>query len=424
MPKLKFNAVKMSDAHVSHISLVERGANRIPFKVIKQENHMSQFAGIDLGNLFGTRKSEAKAPEVVAVVTMKGEGFESIKKQVEEAGFAVSDVKEMEDGSMVFKQGEGEFEDGTVIRLNDDIAIVTKGFSPYNMDVSAGDVSFADQCAAKGFYPGVDAIMNTLSDAVRNITYNAKDPNEAKVAVTKLFSEASAYVAAFVGSLPVKAFKLETCYAEAPAPVAKADLPNGDGVTDEVTEEMVTKAALTAEEKKYFATLSGKDKFAFIKATPEARSKMMEDAADGDKDDSTGGASGAKKGEAADPAAPAPAADPAHAAPAADPVQSKDMEVVMKSMADIAGRLDKFSGAFEGVQKSIKDINESLASASQRLDAAEKVAKAAKDAVAGAVVSGADGGDAGVVSTQKSEGGCFGGRDIDTAYMPGLRNRR
>lgn len=417
MPKLKFNAVKMSDAHVSHISLVERGANRIPFKVIKQENHMSQFAGIDLGNLFGTRKSEAKAPEVVAVVTMKGEGFESIKKQVEEAGFAVSDVKELEDGSMVFKQGEGALEDGTVIRLNDDIAIVTKGFSPYNMDVSAGDVSFADQCAAKGFYPGVDAIMNTLSDAVRNITYNAKDPNEAKTAVTKLFSEASTYVAAFVGSLPVKAFKLETCYAEVPAPVAKADLPNGDGVTDEVTEEMVTKAALTAEEKKYFATLSGKDKFAFIKATPEARSKMMEDAADGGKDDSTGGASGAKKGEAADPAAPAPAA-PAPAAP------SKDMEVVMKSMETIAGRLEGFSSAFEGVQKSIKDINESLATATQRLDAAEKVAKDAKDAVAGVVVSGADGGDAGAVSTQKSEGGCFGGRDIDTAYMPGLRNRR
>lgn len=407
MPTIRFNATKMSDAKVSHISLVERGANRIPFKVIKQENQMSAFAGIDLGNLFGTRKSEAKAPEVVAVVTMKGEGFESIKKQVEEAGFAVSDVKELEDGSMVFKQGEGAFEDGTVIRLNDDIAIVTKGFSPYNMDVSAGDVSFADQCAAKGFYPGVDAIMNTLSDAVRNITYNAKDPNEAKVAVTKLFSEASAYVAAFVGSLPVKAFKLETCYAEAPAPVAKADLPNGDGVTDEVTEEMVTKAALTAEEKKYFATLSGKDKFAFIKATPEARSKMMEDAADGGKDDSTGGASGAKKGEAADPAAP-----------------SKDMEVVMKSMETIAGRLEGFSSAFEGVQKSIKDINESLATATQRLDAAEKVAKDAKDAVAGVVVPGAESGDAGVVSAQKSEGGCFGGRDIDTAFMPGLRTRR
>ena len=148
MPTINFKATKMTGAKVSHISLVERGANRIPFKVVKQEKDMSAFQGLDLGGLFNRRKSEKTEPKVVAVVTMKGEAYEAVAKMVEEAGFAVASVQEMDDGSMIFKQEDGAIEDlmegSSVLRLNDHIALVTKGFSPYNMDVTSDGVTFAD----------------------------------------------------------------------------------------------------------------------------------------------------------------------------------------------------------------------------------------------------------------------------------------
>lgn len=116
MPTFKLKANEMKDATVSHISLVDRGANRIPFRIVKQEKSgMSKkhFAGLDLGNLFVRKTEEAEVDqeaEVVSVVVMDED--EEAKKLVEEAGFDVSSPKTMEDGSVVYQQGDKEDEVG------------------------------------------------------------------------------------------------------------------------------------------------------------------------------------------------------------------------------------------------------------------------------------------------------------------------
>lgn len=90
MPKFKVKANEMTEATVSHISLVDRGANRIPFKIVKQEKSgmsAKHFASLDLRNLF-VRKNEEQVEkeddvEIVGVVTMDDD--EEAKKLIAEA---------------------------------------------------------------------------------------------------------------------------------------------------------------------------------------------------------------------------------------------------------------------------------------------------------------------------------------------------
>lgn len=399
MPKLKFQATKMSDAHVSHISLVERGANRIPFKVIKEETGMKAFAGLDLGGLF-SRKAEktVEEPQVIAVATMNGDTLDAVKKSLTDAGFAVENMQEMEDGSVIFKQegcSDEALADGVVVRLSENIAIVTKGFSPYNMDVTADGVTFADQCAAKGFYPGISAVMETLSDSIRSVVYAAKTPAEAKVAVAKLFSEAAAYTGSFVASLPVKAFKLEAdvpvstvanVAAEAAAAADAGAAVEGEGADGETVEK---------------AAKPGK------KVPPEGDPEGgAEDGMGDEPDPMKGKGKGCKKDEGEDGAAGA--AEPA-AALTIEAVSDMVATKVSEATGSLVAKLEELLGKFDGVQTTVAALTERTEKAEAALAESEKVVKAA-------LVVGSDATDAEPSAARKSESSV--GRVTDTAFMP------
>lgn len=416
MPTIKFKANKMSDAHVSHISLVERGANRIPLKIVKEEKQgMSKFASLDLGN-FGAvfaRKAEKPAPAIVGIVAMKGEGFESIKKQVEAAGFAVADMTENADGSVVFKQGDIEG-DSTLVRLNDHVALVCKGFSPYNMDINSDGVTFADVCAAQGFYPGINTIMEVLASSVRDTVYASASPADAKTQVGKLFGEAQAYVSAFLAGMPVKAFKMEGIVPEV---VEGA----GDGVTGdaditaaveaEMAPEGMTDAEAVTKGFKPFVKGGGK-----AKLTPEEQAAADAEAAK----------TKAKKGDgevAAEGTGEAAATDAAAETPPAALTQAEVSDIVSthvaKAMEALSAKLgDQIGGianTFATVQKSVEEFSGSMTELKTRMETAEKVAKSAQEAVTGTVVHGSESGD--TVQTKKSETS-QASRDIDTGFQP------
>lgn len=405
MPKVAFQAVKMSKAAVSHISLVERGANRIPFKVVKEEQNMSGLKGLDLGALFGRQKSEADPQaEILAVVTMKGETLPQVTTAIEAAGFSVGKSEELEDGSVVFHQGEGSDLDNTeVIRLNDHVALVTKGFSPYSMSVLADGVSFADQCAAKGFYPGVNAIMETLSDTIRSIVQNASSPAEAKTAVSKLMSEASAYVSSFILALPPKAFGLDNGISY------KAEVIGGD---DDTQAEAAAAEAAKAEEIEKAAKAAANS----IKC-PECGA---ENPADAKTCDNCGADLGmkAKKEESEEGSGAAAKAE----ADVSAMVSAKVAEAVATPLSEIVSRLDGMVATIQEVQKSVSGLGDGLASVTARVEAAEEVVKSAKDAVAGTLTGIAASGDPAPQVARKNE--MRGPVEFDTAFTPGVRRPR
>ena len=110
MAKIKLNVTKLGDPTVNYISLVSRGANRIPFRIVKheQEQSMIDLASLNLSKLFKGEKATAEStvpqPTIVGFVTMKDENFETVKKHLKDAGYKISDIHEEADGSVVFKQ--------------------------------------------------------------------------------------------------------------------------------------------------------------------------------------------------------------------------------------------------------------------------------------------------------------------------------
>lgn len=463
MALVRFQATKMSDAKVSHISLVERGANRIPFKVVKQEvKGMKYFAGIDLGrvgSLFAKKAEPAVVvPVVVGIITMKGEGLESIKAQIVEAGFQVEDMIENEDGSVVFKQGDGEFDgEGVVVRLNDHIGIVAKGFSPYPMEVSAdggsGTMSFADQCAAQGFYPGVTAIMDVLSSSVRDTVRGSDSPAEARDAIQKLFNEAQAYTVSFVAGLPASTFKLEditpqlaakveggeggeaavveptteeaaavtepaaeTIVKDESADAAAAELAAAELVLKDA-QEAVQKAKMTPEQKTFLATLSGDAKWKFLFGTPEERTAIM---AAAKKDEAVA--------EVVEPVVEAAAAVVEEAVVTAEQVSAEKAEAGLTEEQVSAIVATQMQGAVDGLAQKMEAMMASITAAMSKsvgeveaqIAEVAAVAKSAKEAVGGVLVVGSEGGDH--VPAAKHETRPRH-REIDTAFDRNARTR-
>lgn len=423
MPKLKIAATKMTDAKVSFISLVERGANRIPFKIVKQEKQMAGATkGLDLGSLFA-RKADKPKIEVVGVVTLKGEGFDSVKGQIEEAGFAVGESLDMEDNSVVFKQVDSAEGEGVVVRLSEHVALVTKGFSPYNMDLSEDGTSFADKCKAQGFYPGVRSAMEVASESVMTLAYNQASPGEATKAISKLMDEVKAYVVSLASALPQKAFKLEEVFPEEP------ETPNGDGVESDVEKAEKAKAKGKLNCKSCGAEYTFGDKeCAECGADPMADPDKDGDAAsDKDKDGDGKGKKAKKEDSSADAAG--------------DQEQSPEGNTAEESVttglteeqvsAIVATKLDAAVGSFSTkmeemiaqVQKSMSDtlsgVSQQIEGLAGRVEKAESEASNVANVMKGTMVGGSDAGDHAPV-TQKSESS-RAGREIDTAFMGSVR---
>lgn len=436
MPSTIIKATEMKSAKVSHISLVKAGANRAPFKVIKEEKSMSAL-DIDLASVF---KSAKKVSPVLltGVVTMKSENMEAKSEAFKAAGIVVDNAKELEDGSVVFAQVAEEAMKGesSIIRLSDDACIVMKGFRPYMSDMSIAEgTPFADVCQAQGFYPGVGTMVDVLRSSVMQLAEKSEDQPSTLTAVAKMFDEAKQYALSLIGALPVAAFKLENMPAMEVASKGEKEEPStpdtedgsgsgdgGEGV-DGLSDEEVSKADLSVVPVGVKADV-------WAKMPPFAKMKWLKDNATTTAATKavTPDLSAVPKGVAADVWAGMDDAAKIKW------LKDNSMKPVVKSEApafDIAAFSEVMAAqiqkSVDGLQTAIKkDIEvltttvaktgDDIGKLGERIDATEKVAKAAHDAVEGTVVSGSESGDPQQV-VRKSEAG----RDIDTAFTPRRR---
>lgn len=444
MSQITLKATEMKDAKVSFISLVERGANRIPFKIIKEDAAMSHpNKGFDLSTMRGlfTQKAEEVQAEILGVIAMKDDSLTSVQSQFEEIGFSVEGREEMDDGSVVFKQGDMTGTD-CLVRVNDHSVLAVKGFRPYlmSMDMSDGS-SFSEVCKSQGFFPGIGTLVDVMRSSIISVAEKSEDKDAAAKSIASMFDEAKTYVVGMVSSLPANAFKLESVYpmdapttlkeeegdpaaADAPAAAAAevavaADAPAADAPAAEVAaktdaeleaeevakaEEVIAKSKMSPEEKAHFATLSGKDKFNFTTASPEARASMM-----------TKKSEGTVPEEAAEPKQlPLPLSE--------EQVSGIVGDKINKALEGVTTTLGGFAETLAAIQKSVVTATEAITAVQTQVVSVEAVAKAAKDAVDGVLVTGDSAGDH--VPALKSETSRRVGGEIDTAFNLGARTRR
>ncbi len=161
--KIKMKGSELKKVDIEFLSLVKRGANRAPFKVVKAEDQVAASLTQKTGLVGAVQKFfqlSEPSPSVVAVFVEKS-ALDRTLPNLADAGFKL-DKHELMDDCVVFKQ-DGFDAAEEVIMLKSE---KTVGFAIANVtkfaDLFCGDLAFDPSVADSGFYPGLNAAMGAL----------------------------------------------------------------------------------------------------------------------------------------------------------------------------------------------------------------------------------------------------------------------
>lgn len=386
--RIKRKVRELKNADVRTISLVKRGANRIPIKIQKSDKSGEATMGIDLNGV-GSRvrqagynfknvfKQEAPAQAVVSALVFpkKPENYDQMKSVVEKAGYVTTKPIEEKDGSFVFAQMDDYDKDSQTLRLSDNLIVVTKGFQPWAEDLE----DFNDVMKAQGFYNGVDAACSALRSSLCMKMGDTDNPQEAAQAVSEVLKDFTSYIVGLANGLPSNAFKLD-------GEVDKAVVAFKAELVKKAEEDAKAKAEKEKVEKGEMKKPADMDQAKWDAMSDEDKKKVQK--AEGT--DSTVDPNKKVEGTV---------------------VEKSDAKLVLDGLQEQLVRLTESLNTLASGQKK---LGEQVATVVQKSDALEKKIK-------GAVVAGATPGDApatdgsGVVT--KSDPGPFNG-SFDSAFAP------
>lgn len=373
--KVNLKLRELESADVQWISIVKRGANRIPFRILKSEG----FPMIDLGMLFRSRKAEKEVPVVVAIGVAKAEGIdhEGMLAAVKEAGYTVL-AQEEADGQTVLKT-EDVNEDTQVVGVQapNGLTIVMKGISTW-----PEGTMFTDNLKQAGVFPGVRLASEILMETLYNI---ASDQEGTTEMMKKAVADFSTYCQGLMDQIPSSAMKAEWME---PVKVEAAD--QGEADTAAKTED-----APTPDESGTGETDSAFD------------TNVTDPVAKADEPNNDGGAPVAESAPEGESVAAKSDEVVAQENPSG---QTSDMDLLLRKFETL---LESTVGPVAGQVKALKDdigtLTANTKKVATRLDEVERVAKSAEEAVAGTATSASlevDGGK-GTARKAESDSGLF-----------------
>lgn len=212
MPKLVVNATELQGTDVNFVSLVKRGANRIPFRITKGDNEMA-FDLYKLGRSLFKAEQPAQ-PSVIAALVRKSADADAIKTRLVEAGVfksAEDAVVKTENGMTVIAKADADLSECAVLKLDEDVGLLVKGvdlkkgFQGYDFT----STEFGQVLANESFFPSVFMGMDALYDTVSNIMAAADSPASAATNVNKACDDFKQFMTGLTSGLPVQAFKFD-----------------------------------------------------------------------------------------------------------------------------------------------------------------------------------------------------------------------
>lgn len=217
--KVVLNATELTNVDVQYVSLVKRGANRIPFRIIKQESSEM----IDLSKLF----KREKAPENVvrAVLMAKSDFTEAAKSLLHEASLKTDAA--VEDGDYVLLKQDGEMPECTsIVRINKHLALVVENpVFPVTKTDNWADL-FTSQVRDAGFYPEPRIASSFVAQATEAVMATAKQEQEQALAsVMKAHAD---YTQAYVKAVPAEFITLAVALADALEVAEKTEEPEAE----------------------------------------------------------------------------------------------------------------------------------------------------------------------------------------------------
>lgn len=208
--KVEIEASELINGDIKKLSLVEHGAIRQPFKILKTEQIAAKTGGIrnTINKIFGTTDNDEER-RIAALFVRKNVAREVIPI-IKSHGFRVEkEHAEMMGDVLVLKQ-EGFDPDAElpIIALNTDVAVqlgsVSKFFDPY-----PASSNFTENVSAGSFWPGMHAAMESLADTVWNVLNESDSSEDAASEVSKQVKAFSTHLNNLVSELPNTIFKME-----------------------------------------------------------------------------------------------------------------------------------------------------------------------------------------------------------------------
>lgn len=259
--KVKTRLTRLMDGRAKYISLVHRAASQVPFRILKEDRTTEakppppnkEAPMLDLStlrirktatseNLPAETSVEAPDQQVLAVVVHKSANLDEVKKALTEAGLKTDSYELSEDGQHVFKQAEATADEPTsIIRQDDNVALIVKGFDAYKAMTS----SFADRIGIQGYWDGISMATRAVNSAITTAIADAGSPEEAMTAVDVVVSEFHDYMQGLIEALPAVCFTPNIGrITKAAAPVPDEEVAKADKMCPDCGKSMVHKCAV------------------------------------------------------------------------------------------------------------------------------------------------------------------------------------
>lgn len=256
--KITMRASELQGTDVNLVSLVGKGANRIPFKIMKEDNQMIDLASLGK-KLF---KSAPIAPAIAAVMVAATADIAIVKSHLVEAGLNVDNEKN-EGDFVVFTQDldAKPTEDMTIMKLDNDVALVITGIQKHFASYDFSSSVFNEVLTVEGFYPSVYMAKSILSQTIDNIMGQSGTAAEAREGIAKAVGDFSSYIMAITSAIPERAFKADNAYKNAAATLEtkKAVTTTATQVLDNKTVTTDVKPEVTEDKVEKTEETTGKD---------------------------------------------------------------------------------------------------------------------------------------------------------------------
>ncbi len=243
--RIKMPVGELINVDVLRISLVDRGANRAPFRITKREGPSEEGQGVlDFYKHFRKEANSAivAQAEVAAIVVSSGADADKASELIKAAGFSIEKTVKSEEGHTAYVQGETDLdpEKCTYLKFDDNRGVYLRGVPGEEVQKRAS-TDFGENLGAQQFIPGMFLAHDALASTITNIL-EEEDTSQEKV-VTSIKAAATKF-STFVGDLaekiPADVFKLEQAFdAEAIEPEAK---PEDDKTADPEKDPKVEKS--------------------------------------------------------------------------------------------------------------------------------------------------------------------------------------
>ena len=334
---------------VNIISLVKRGANRIPFRIVKSDGEST----MNISNLF-VWKQEPQPAALVAVVLAKTADQEAYTKALEKGGFDVDHVTEGEGDSvtLMFTKSD-EMEDAVALKISDEVALIITGVEKGLMGFPDSN-SFIENITKAGFAPSYRIANEILTETVGNIIFSEGDAAETKEAVSKAIEDFGGYIEAILSTIPVQAFKAEEIVVE-----VEKGLLNAPKKPKKVAKKKPAKEAKQDDDK---------DEDADAEDDADADESGSDDADSSEEDGAEDSSENVSK-------------DPKAGDDTSDKIQDEDKDDAIAAMSK------SLTGIAEGIEELKTSQTEAVKELSDRMTDLEAKVKKTDEALAGTVNS-------------------------------------